>query len=114
MNTFFVGNHPVGHYVARFASPRPGTPPPTTTRAVEASDSTVLKQEVAQQPGQHPALVNGEKTFFMKARIMAGQPDLNASQDKDIEDFRWLRKDEIERTVHPDYWVKVRNMLVAQ
>lgn len=114
MNTFFVGNHPVGHYVALFASPRPAALPPTTTQATQANDKTLLKQEVAQHPDQHDALVDGEKTFFMKARIMAGQPDLSASQTKDIEDFRWLSKDEIEEVVHPDYWVKVRNMLVAQ
>ncbi|EXJ90954.1 hypothetical protein A1O1_04061 [Capronia coronata CBS 617.96] len=114
MNTFFVGNHPVGHYVARFASPRPGPPPQMTTETSKASDSALLKQEVAQQPDQHPSLVNGEKTFFMKARIMAGQPSLAASQDQDIEDFRWLSKDEIEKAVHPDYWVKVKNMLATQ
>ncbi|KIW29657.1 uncharacterized protein PV07_05455 [Cladophialophora immunda] len=173
MNTFFVGNHPVGHYVARFSSPRPrpSTPPlyvpgssasatsesiehPTsstplsaTTQVEKASDSTPLKQDLAATQG----LVDGEKTFFMKARIMAGQADVSYStihanpsekgsktltdtkaagvvngetKDKkgvvvdmgldEIEDFKWLSKDEVEKHVHPDYWVKVKNMLVTQ
>ncbi|KAL2435398.1 Large ribosomal subunit protein mL46 [Exophiala dermatitidis] len=116
MNTFFVGNHPVGHYIAKFSSPRPGALPPMTTQKAKASGDTVLKQDVAQQPEKYEGLVEGEKTFFMKARIMAGQPDLtaNADQEKDFEDFMWLSKEEIERVVHPDYWVRVRNMLVAQ
>ncbi|EXJ92934.1 hypothetical protein A1O3_01490 [Capronia epimyces CBS 606.96] len=114
MNTFFVGNHPVGHYVARFASPKPGPIPPTPTQKSIESESTLRKQEMAQAPEQHPTLVDGEKTFFMKARILAGQADLQANQAKDIEDFRWLSKDEIEKAVHPDYWVKVKNMLGTQ
>ncbi|KIW98672.1 uncharacterized protein Z519_00333 [Cladophialophora bantiana CBS 173.52] len=168
MNTFFVGNHPVGHYVARFASPRqaPSSPPlyirgsssgasespsstlsTATTEAEGANESTPLQQDLAAPQ----ALVDGEKTFFMKARIMAGQADLSYStshsdpniktakaltdsnapsldkgeaKDKkgviadmgldEIEDFKWLSKDEVEEHVHPDYWVKVKNMLVAQ
>ncbi|EXJ75816.1 uncharacterized protein A1O5_00323 [Cladophialophora psammophila CBS 110553] len=91
MNTFFVGNHPVGHY------------------------STPLKQDLAATQ----TIVDGEKTFFMKARIMAGQADdkkgvfVDMGLDE-IEDFKWLSKDEVEEHVHPDYWVRVKNMLVAQ
>ena len=59
-------------------------------------------------------MVDGEKTFYMKARILAGQADLSVPGNKDIEDFKWLSKDEIEKHVHPDYWIRVKNMLVAQ
>lgn len=77
-------------------------------------------------------MVDGEKTFFMKARIMAGQADLSHAakeaekrkpkETKDqgvmkieeIEDFKWLSKDEVEQVVHPDYWIRIKNMLVAQ
>ncbi|OAP61819.1 hypothetical protein AYL99_04022 [Fonsecaea erecta] len=169
MNTFFVGNHPVGHYVARFSSPqpRPSTPPlyipgssspaaleatehrssSATTQVEKANDSTPLKQDLAATQ----TLVDGEKTFFMKARIMAGQADISYSTNRanpsgkegetlpdtkvpgvgkgeardkkgvvvdmgldEIEDFKWLSKDEVEAHVHPDYWVRVKNMLVAQ
>ena len=108
MNTFFVGNHPIGHYVVRFHSPQPA--PPSTTQKPEASPSKPPKQD----PEQSVIVVDGEKTFFMKARIMAGQADLSASQDKDIEDFKWVAKEEVEKLVHPDYWTRVKNMLVAQ
>ncbi|KIX98503.1 uncharacterized protein Z520_05804 [Fonsecaea multimorphosa CBS 102226] len=168
MNTFFVGNHPVGHYVARFSSPRPRPSSAplfiagstssansqsmehpsslATTQVEKASESTPLKQDLAATK----ALVDGEKTFFMKARIMAGQADVSYStthadangkeaksstdtpapgtskgeaRDKkgvvvdmgldEIEDFKWLSKDEVEEHVHPDYWIRVKNMLVA-
>ncbi|KIV83678.1 hypothetical protein PV11_05680 [Exophiala sideris] len=112
MNTFFVGNHPVGHYVQKFASPIPrAARPPTTTQKEKASKDTPLKQDLAAEG----SMVDGEKTFFMKARIMAGQADMGvAQQSGEIEDFKWLSKDEVEKVVHPDYWVRVKNMLVAQ
>lgn len=109
MNTFFVGNHPVGHYVQRFPSPQPTQTPATTNPSTQAAPS---KQELAQSE----TMIDGEKTFFMKARIMAGQADLAAAKENgvDIEDFKWLSKDEIESQVAPEYWVRVKNMLVAQ
>lgn len=113
MNTFFVGNHPVGHYVQKFASPRPGPVPPlATTQKDKASESAPLKQDLAKEG----VMVDGEKTFFMKARIMAGQADLAvaAQNGVEIDDFKWLSKDEVETHVHPDYWVRIKNMLVAQ
>jgi len=122
MNTFFVGNHPVGHYVKSFASPRPAPPPGTaTTKKSHASEDAPLKQELARSN----TMVDGEKTFFMKARIMAGQADLSASSaakegdaapaaDEVIEDFKWLSKEEVQKHVRPDYWARIKNMLVAQ
>ena len=55
----------------------------------------------------------GEKTFFMKARIMAGQADVNGNT-MEGEDFRWLAKDEVQKYVTPWYWSNIRNMLVDQ
>ena len=55
----------------------------------------------------------GEKTFFMKGRIFAGQADLKTAGGV-YEDFRWLAKDEIEKLVHAKYWSKIKNMLVEQ
>ena len=108
MNTFFVGNHPVGHYVARFPSPQPASP--STEQTSKLTPSEPQKQELAQSV----TIVDGEKTFFMKARIMAGQADLSTSENTDIEDFKWVAKEEVEKLVHPDYWIRVKNMLVAQ
>jgi len=52
----------------------------------------------------------GEKTFFMKARIMAGQANVNQNK-LNVKDFRWLAKEEIEKTVSERYWASIRNML---
>ena len=47
-------------------------------------------------------------TFFLKAHILAGQvrPD-----GKNVTDFAWLTKEEIETRVDKDYWAGVRDML---
>ena len=95
MNTWFVGNHPIGHYVYQMR----GT----------------AKQETGSARPAQPvstALV-GEKTFFMKGRIMAGQADVEGN-DVGVEDFKWLAKEEIQKEVSPQYWASVKNMLVEQ
>lgn len=83
MNTWFVGYHPIGHYSHIFETPR--------------------KDETGQE-------LAGEKTFFMKSRIMAGQADLTNNQ-LGLEDFKWLSKDEIQHVVPLDYYLSIRNML---
>ena len=99
MNTWFVGSHPIGHFVDQIrnarktpeaAAPAPSDPPPS--------------QEVS---------LAGEKTFFMKGRIMAGQADIKATE-LGVEEFKWLAKEEIQKEVSPQYWAKVKNMLVEQ
>jgi large subunit ribosomal protein L46 len=84
MNTWIVGNAPIGHYVLK----------PRT-----ANDKS-------------PAL-QGEKTFFMKGRIMAGQANL-ADNIYGLGDFKWLTKEEIERVVSPKYFSYVKNMLAER
>jgi len=84
MNTWVVGNVPIGHYNYKFP------------KAILNKEKGVEEQ--------------GEKTFFMKARIMAGQANL-AENKLGLADFKWLSKDEIEKTVSPRYWSSVRNML---
>ncbi|KAB2578402.1 Mitochondrial 54s ribosomal protein [Lasiodiplodia theobromae] len=87
MNTWVVGNHPVGHYQFDF--------PKTITNA----DKGVVEL--------------GEKVFFMKARIMAGQANL-AENQYGLADFKWLAKEEIEPVVTPRYWSAVQDMLTAR
>jgi large subunit ribosomal protein L46 len=91
MNTWFVGNHPVGHH----------------TRDLKAIEDTKQSKSEVEETAVE------EKTFFMKARIMAGQADIK-SKESDIEDFKWLAKEEIEKTVSAGYWSKIKNMLVEQ
>jgi large subunit ribosomal protein L46 len=122
MNTFFVGNHPVGHYVHQFSKPQTPEPaasiqpkaqdPKASTETSQTPSKTTSKQGLA--AAQDATLVDGEKIFFMKARILAGQADLSIAQNKTIEDFKWVSKEELETLVAPEYWLRVKNMLVAQ
>lgn len=84
MNTWLVGHHPIGHYAYNFRDPK--------------------QDEVSQQQ------VHGERTFFLKGRIMAGQADLSANTEN-LKDFKWLAKEEIQKFVLPQYYSSVRNML---
>ena len=87
MNTWVVGNAPVGHLVDKPAGPE------------------------VRPEGEAEKAVLGEKTFFMKARIMAGQFDLRANKFG-LTGYKWLAKEELEKEVEPSYWKAVRNMLV--
>lgn len=84
MNTWMVGFHPAGHHVY-------------TNRKPHLDKAT-------------GAETHGEKTFFMKSRIMAGQADLSASVEK-LKDFKWLSKEEIPQFVTQQYYSYVKNML---
>jgi large subunit ribosomal protein L46 len=84
MNTWIVGNAPIGHL------------------------------RVDHRPNEATDVVNGarklgDKTFFMKARIMAGQADLKGNSFG-LKDFKWLAKEEIQKHVTPKYWNAIRNM----
>ncbi|MCJ1368923.1 54S ribosomal protein L17 mitochondrial [Loxospora ochrophaea] len=87
MNTWVIGNVPVGHFNLNYPQAK-----------------VDLEKKLEQL---------GEKTFFMKARIMAGQADLK-DNPLGLDDFKWLAKDEIQKEVHPQYWNAVRNMLVER
>ncbi|CAG8974119.1 hypothetical protein HYALB_00002755 [Hymenoscyphus albidus] len=75
MNTWIVGNAPIGYYIVKPYKEKPG-----------------------------------ERTFFMKGRIMAGQANL-AENIYELGDFKWLTREEIEKLVSPKYFSYVRNML---
>ncbi|KAJ5098049.1 hypothetical protein N7532_005050 [Penicillium argentinense] len=83
MNTWMVGYHPFGHQVYK-------------NRKAHVDKATGAEN-------------HGEKTFFLKSRIMAGQADLSAN--KDLKDFKWLSKDEIAKYVLPQYYSNIKNML---
>jgi len=91
MNTWFVASHPIGHYVES----------PT-----EALDSKSEEQNPSSD-------LDAEKTFFIKARIFAGQADVK-DNTYGLEEFKWLSKEEIEKHVTPKYWTSIKNMLVEQ
>ncbi|KAI5465708.1 39S mitochondrial ribosomal protein L46-domain-containing protein [Mariannaea sp. PMI_226] len=81
MNTWVVGRVPVAHVV---------------TQPVLKADGTVDKK--------------GDKTFFIKGRIMAGQADLKGNRFG-YSDFKWLTREELEKEFSPAYFKGVRNMM---
>ncbi|KAI4722067.1 hypothetical protein E4T48_01683 [Aureobasidium sp. EXF-10727] len=87
MNTWVVGNAPIGHHSGNFK------------KTITNTEKKV--EEV------------GERTFFMKARIMAGQANLKANTYGDKE-FKWLSSEEIQQIVTPKYWSSIANMLTGR
>ncbi|KAK2753239.1 54S ribosomal protein L17 mitochondrial [Arachnomyces sp. PD_36] len=87
MNTWTVGHHPIGHYIYKLRKPK-------------ADEKTGVQ-------------TLGEKTFFMKSRIMAGQADLK-DNTQDLKDFKWLAKEEIQPLVNAQYWSAVKDMLAER
>jgi len=87
MNTWIVGHVPIGHYAYDFPKVRADA----ETKTVEL----------------------GEKVFFMKGRIMAGQANI-ADNQLGVQEFRWLAKEEIKEVVTPKYWSMTENMLAER
>jgi large subunit ribosomal protein L46 len=81
MNTWIVGHVPAGHHIID-----PFLNKTTSERMI------------------------GEKTFFMKARIMAGQANLKDNLFG-LTDFKWLTKQEMQKHVSPKYFSSIKNML---
>lgn len=99
MNTWVVGNHPIAHYMFPYRTPVTSKISPN--RLVSTSTAEQEREEY------------GEKVFFMKARIMAGQADLTKNELGDQE-FEWLTSEEIQGRVSPLYWSYIKNMLAGR
>jgi len=85
MNTWRVGNVPIGHYHYQYPS-------------------------FYKKPTDEEHLI-GKAVFFMKARILAGKPDIT-NNTRNIEDYQWLTKQEIESVVTRDYWGAIKHIMV--
>ncbi|KAF2126223.1 hypothetical protein P153DRAFT_388966 [Dothidotthia symphoricarpi CBS 119687] len=86
MNTWLVGHVPIGQYQLEY--PEAETKPTGLTEY-------------------------GAKTFFLKARIMAGQ--INLEENKlGLQDYKWLAKEELKDEVEPRYWSSIKNMLAER
>jgi large subunit ribosomal protein L46 len=81
MNTWIVGRAPAGYLIKQ---PK------------FKDDSSVLEP--------------GEKTFFMRGRIMAGQADLKENLFGLI-DFRWLTRQEVGKYLDKKYFSAVEKMM---
>ena len=96
MNTWIVGNHPIGHFATSdFAAP--------ALAKIRANPLVSTSTEFEQAE-------YGEKVFFMKGRIMAGQADLTKNDYGD-KDFQWLAREEVQEKVSKGYWDAIRGML---
>ncbi|KAK4137131.1 hypothetical protein BT67DRAFT_438390 [Trichocladium antarcticum] len=82
MNTWFVGRVPVAHHMIK---------------PVVAEDGASVVQR-------------GEKIFFIKGRILAGQADL-AGNKHGFTDFQWLTQEELEAVLPEKYFRSVRGMM---
>lgn len=86
MNTWIVGRVPVAHYVTK----------------------PVLKKD-------NPSYIEkkGEKTFFLKGRIMAGQVDLTDNK-YGLTDFQWLTREELEKVLPRGYYSQAKLMMAER
>lgn len=81
MNTWIVGHTPAGCFISK---PR-------------FSDDSMPVEA-------------GEKIFFMRGRIMAGQADLNGNLFG-LNDFKWLTKQEVGKYVDSKYFSAIEKMM---
>ncbi|KAG7005415.1 50S ribosomal subunit L30 [Physcia stellaris] len=101
MNTWIVGNWPVGHQILTYPQPLTSTPPSSSPQSSSPTPAT---------PPPSPPQILGEKSFFMKARILAGQANLQ-NNALGLRDFKWLAKEEVKEVLDPREWNAVRNCL---
>lgn len=87
MNHWIVGNVPVGHLVSH--------------------------SRVATNDSESSLTMLGEKTFFLKGRIMAGQANL-AQNQLGLTEYKWLTKEEVKEHLTPAYYSHVENMMGAR
>jgi large subunit ribosomal protein L46 len=85
MNTWLVGNQPIGH--AKL---------PYSAELVKINEEGHVEK--------------GDMIFFMKGRIMAGQADITQNR-LGVADFSWLAREEIQPLVSTEYWKAVERML---
>ena len=82
MNTWIVGRHPIAHFI---------------NKPIYQEDEKTLKKR-------------GEKVFFLKGRIMAGQADITGNT-LGVKDFKWLTQKELAEVVGIPYFLRIRNSL---
>jgi large subunit ribosomal protein L46 len=91
MNTWLVGRLPIGHLI------KDGQTSSSAAKEANGSASSSLP----------------DKTFYLKARIMAGQVNLKGNK-LGLQDWKWLCKEEVKDATTPSYWRRVQDMLSAR
>ena len=87
MNTWIVGNVPAAHQIINYA------------RSIFDAERGIEKR--------------GEKVFFMKGRILAGQANLEGN-GLGWTDYRWLTKEEISEAIAARDWNGIKNVLAER
>lgn len=90
MNTWIVGHVPIAYHIL----------PPLKQTIVNINDENETK----------PPSTKNTAIFFMKGRIMAGQADLHDNYFN-LDDFRWLTKQEISKLVPSSLFSSVDNSM---
>lgn len=96
MNTWIVGRHPVA-YEHRAPIYRDAK---ATETAADGDRGRVLKRY-------------GQKVFYLKGRIMAGQADL-VDNEYGATDFKWLTKEELKEELQPGLYESVEISMPAR
>ena len=122
MNTWVIGNWPVGHQILNYPQPRPdplayskprkvlSDAPPNTSSSNDTTSPITSPPTIPTEDKPPTATLFGEKTFYMKARIMAGQANLTDSK-LGLVDYKWLAKEEVQRVLDAREWNAVRGCL---
>ena len=97
MNTWVVGNQPVGHHSITYRD-NVGKHVQIPANRFVSTSKPLDREEF------------GQKVFFMKVRIMAGQANLEGNP-YGYTDFKWLTKDELKAELAPEYYHCVRSMI---
>ncbi|KAK1828463.1 39S mitochondrial ribosomal protein L46-domain-containing protein [Podospora conica] len=104
MNTWIVGRVPIAHHVTEFEEAQEEAAP--VKEAAPAEEKAAEDEKESDE-----SRFAGEKIFYLKGRIMAGQVDLKGNK-YGYTDFKWVNKDELRETLYPTgYWKSVRNMV---
>ena len=83
LNTWIVGTMPVAHQIFKF-------------KKAPAASGPI-----------------GEKTFYMKARMIAGQVNLD-SNHFGFNDFQWVTQHEMQKTLRPRDFAAVKDILAER
>ncbi|KAF8337632.1 39S mitochondrial ribosomal protein L46-domain-containing protein [Cantharellus anzutake] len=88
-----------------------GTTQPLHTSVQEALTASLGPNMNIWMIGRQPIDVldtDARKTFFFKARILGGKPEIHSNS---FEDFAWLAKEEVQDHVNPAYWTHIDSLL---
>lgn len=118
MNTWVVGNVPVGHYTFDFPTGVvQGAGDDDASAGARDADAEAsagdANADTSRSSHSQQRVEVGEKVFFLKARVLAGQADL-ARNALGLREFRWLARDEVRALVTPRYWAMTGDMLAER